>query len=142
VLYFAIENLLTNLFVSFLAFGNEMLKFCKRTFDNQPRYFHYIEMDVTGPVTIPGRTIPPRGVTLWEEHLTMLTNLTAKENNSCQTTPAMQTVQVWIFHVVVEIKHCLQAPNCDCKGYQLKDKVNQLDNEFPLLSKHSVHNHS
>ena len=37
----------------------------------------------------------------------MLTYLKPKENNSRQTAPAMQTVQVWNVIVVVEIKHCL-----------------------------------
>ena len=39
--------------------------------------------------------------------LTILTYLTAEENNCSQTTPAMQTVQVWNVVVIVEIKHCL-----------------------------------
>ena len=133
--------------IFFVAFGKIMLNLCRRTFDNQPRYCAYIGMDVTPQVTIPGRTFSLRGMTqltqlMTQLTMTLLTNLTAKENNSSQTTPAMQTVQVWIFHVVVEIKHCLQTPNCDCKGYQLKNKVDQLHDEFVLISKHSVHNHS
>ena len=46
----------------------------------------------------------------------------------------MYAVEIRIAHMVVEVKHSLNTPDCDSKRHQLKTKMNQLYIEFVLVT--------
>ena len=53
----------------------------------------------------------------------------------------MYAVEIRIAHMVVEVKHSLNTPDCDSKRHQLKTKMNQLYIEFVLVTYDSKYNH-
>ena len=46
-----------------------------------------------------------------------MTDLTTEEDDGRQSTPAMYAVEIRIAHMVVEVKHSLNTPDCDSKRH-------------------------